>query len=95
MTATNALGAIGHAPGWGAPASRAFSITPNDSTELSFYVRGIWVGTAGNVTVTLADDTDITFVGAVAGSIIPVVAKKVKVGSGATETTADNLIGLH
>ena len=93
-TATNAIGGnAGHVPGWGAPASHAFSIGAGDDTnELTYVVRGIWVGTAGDIKLTTIGGETITFVGAVAGSVVPVVAVKVFATGG---TTASNMIGLY
>lgn len=74
----------------GLPALDAFAITPSDSTNFTDVARSIYVGVAGNIAVvTLAGNT-VTFVGAAAGSVLPVAAKRVN----ATNTTATNLVGL-
>lgn len=74
------------------PARNAFAITPNDSTDLTTYTRGIYIGSAGDVAVTLAGDTSpVTFVGLLAGTILPVRAKRVLV----TGTSAGSLVGLY
>ena len=72
------------------PAYNAFAITPHNSTNFTTSVRGIYVGGAGNVVVVMHDDAAITFVGAAAGSILPVRAKRVN----STSTTATSLVGL-
>lgn len=54
--------------------------------------RGIYVGGAGNLNVQLEDgSTTVVFVGAVAGSVLPVRATKVLSAS----TTASNLVALY
>lgn len=73
-----------------APAFGGAAVTPNDGADLAFAARSFWVGGAGNVQLTLLDDTVLTFVGATAGSILPVAAKRVW----ATGTTATNLLAL-
>lgn len=65
------------------------AITPDNSANLSKPVRGIYVGVGGDVKIQTPAGTDLTFVGAQAGSVIPWFAKKVY----ATGTTAANLIG--
>jgi len=75
-----------------APATNAFAITPNDSTQLTFTTRALYVGGAGNVVVRLSGDTaNVTLVGVVAGTILPIRAILVA----ATSTTATNIIGLY
>ena len=75
------------------PAQKAAAITPHDSDLLAGGVcRGIYVGGAGNLVVTLADDSaSVTFTGVAAGTIYPICAKIVK----ATGTTATNLLALY
>lgn len=50
----------------------------------------IWVGTGGDIVVVPQDDDTYTLVGAIAGTIIPVRAKRIN----QTNTTADNLVAL-
>jgi len=72
-------------------AHSALAVTPSDSTVLPT-TRGLWVGVAGNVAVTMADDgNNITFVGVLAGSILPIQVTQVL----ATGTTATNIIALN
>ena len=63
----------------------ATSVTPNDST--TFTPSVIYVGGAGNVAVITAQGTTVTFVGMLAGSVVPVRVKAVL-----TTTTATNLV---
>lgn len=73
------------------PARKLFSITPNDSTEL-VNCRAIWVGGAGNVAIVARDDSSaVTVVGVAAGTLLPIMCKKVM----STNTTATNIIGLY
>lgn len=72
-----------------APATKAFAVTPSDSTVIN--CRAIYVGGAGNVAVIpIEGSTAVTFVGALAGSIIPVGCSKVM----STNTTATSIVGL-
>jgi hypothetical protein len=64
------------------------AITPSDSTVVDF--NGIYVGGAGNLTVTLLNGTDVTLTAVIVGQIYPLRVTKVK----ATGTTATNLVGL-
>lgn len=70
------------------PAGGAIAVTPSDSTVLSG-VRAIYVGTGGNVAVTVGG-SDVTFVNVSAGLILPVRATKVLL----TGTTASNIVAL-
>jgi hypothetical protein len=73
------------------PASLPFAITPSDTTNFAEAARAIYVGSAGNVAVVpIEGGTAVTFVGAVAGSILPVRAIRVN----STGTTAGSLVGL-
>ena len=81
-----------HQPATMAPARNAFAITPHDTNELERVTRAIYVGGAGNISVVLADDSSaVTFVGLVAGSVLPICAKQVK----HTDTNATYLLGLY
>lgn len=74
-------------PGLDAPAATAFAITPG-SSDLAKTTRAIYVGGAGDVTVTMLDGSSVTFVGVPAGTFMPIRATKV------TAATASDLIGL-
>lgn len=75
----------------GNPASGAFSVTPADDTDLTYYTRALYVGGAGNVEViTMAGET-VVFVGVPAGTILPIRVSRVK----ATNTTATSILGLY
>ena len=68
----------------------AFSITPADATVLPPTWGGLWIGGAGNVTVTTKDGTIVTFTGVPAGTHLPIVVKRVR-----TATTATDILGMR
>lgn len=70
-------------------ASDAFAVTPSDATTQR--ANAIYVGAAGNVAVKTEDGTTVTFVGAQAGTILPVRTMQVL----ATNTTASSLVGFR
>lgn len=72
-------------------AAGSFAITKSDATDFSYYVRGIYVGGAGDVVVVNPDGTTCTFTGVPAGTILPVKARRVN----STNTTATNMVGLY
>lgn len=72
-------------------ASGAFAITKSDATDFRYYVRGIYVGGAGDVVVVNPDGTTCTFSSVPAGTILPVKARRVN----STSTTATNMVGLY
>ena len=65
------------------------AITPNDTTQLD-KVYGLYIGTAGTLTVITAGGTTLAFGAVTAGSIIPLRVSVVKT----TGTTATNIVGL-
>lgn len=80
----------GYAASTTGPADRGFAITPSDVSDLSATTRAIYVGTAGNLAVTLASGDAITFANVPAGAVLPVQAVAVK----ATGTSATDLVAL-
>ncbi|MBU1175699.1 MAG: hypothetical protein KKH72_09890 [Alphaproteobacteria bacterium] len=72
------------------PAIHGFAVTPSDATPLAETTRALYVGTAGNVSLTFASGASATFTGLAAGSILPVRAVSVL----ATGTTASGLVAL-
>ena len=65
----------------------AFSITPGASA-LATPTRGLYVGTQGNVTVTLLDGSSVTFNNLVPGVIHPIFCTHV------TNATATGILGI-
>lgn len=79
--------------GYGAeimPAGGAEVVVPSDVTDLSRECEGIYIGGAGDVAVVLPGGTAITFVGAPAGTILPVRAIRIN----ATNTSATSMVAL-
>lgn len=70
---------------------KAAAVTPSDSTNLSYDTRAIYVGTGGNVVAVFTDNTAITFSNVPAGTILPIVVKRVN----STNTTASNIVALY
>lgn len=71
-------------------AQNAYAVTPSDSTDLAAPARALYVGGSGNVKINDSGNGAVTFVGVAAGSILPVMARRVY----ATGTTATNIIAL-
>ena len=75
-----------------APARKAAAVTPHDSNALTDTPKALYVGGAGNLVCRLVDDSaDVTFVGVVAGSILPVRVSHVR----STSTTATSIVALY
>lgn len=71
------------------PIHKAATVTKSDTTVLPT-TRALYIGTTGDVAVTMADDgTVVTFV-AVPVGILPIQVTKVM----ATNTTASNILAL-
>jgi hypothetical protein len=74
-----------------APGSKAFAITPNDSDDLAEAARAVYIGTGGNVTCILADDSSsVLFTAISSGTMLPIRVKKVF----DTGTTASDIVGI-
>jgi hypothetical protein len=72
-----------------APASDAFAVTPNDSTDLTFIARSLFFGGAGTVSVITLEGTTVSFT-IPAGFILPLEVSRVN----ATGTTATGIVAL-
>jgi len=75
------------------PADYFFAITPSDTVNFTDITRGIYVGSIAGGAVVVAvgmDNVAVTFSGVVAGSILPIRAKRVN----STNTTASSLVAL-
>lgn len=73
------------------PAIHAASITPNDSADLAANTRGIYVGTGGDLRVTMAGGQTITFKSLTGGMVHPFCTTRVW----ATGTTASDIVGVY
>lgn len=72
------------------PASGAAAVTPSDTTELG-PCRALYIGGTGNVVVHMPGrDTAVTFSNVLAGTILPVSARRVMAA-----TTATNIVALY
>lgn len=75
-----------------ASAQKAVTITPNDTTSLTGgATKGLYLGASGNVAVTMADGSNVTFTALASGVVHPISVTKVK----ATGTTATNIIAVY
>jgi hypothetical protein len=73
-----------------APAVNWAAVTPHNSNNLPAGCRALYVGGAGDIAVVGYDDVAVTFTGVVAGTILPLAAKRVN----ATNTTATLIVAL-
>lgn len=73
------------------PAGEHFTITRSDSINFIFYTRGIYVGVGGNITIVTPSDTAVLYKNTVAGTVIPIRAKRVNL----TGTDATDLVGMY
>jgi hypothetical protein len=69
------------------PATGGFSVTPADS-DLSAPTRAVWVGTQGDLRVTLVSGGDVVLKNAF--GLLPISVKRIW----STNTTASNIVGL-
>jgi hypothetical protein len=72
------------------PSYGAAAVTPSDSVQI-FHTRGLYIGVAGNVKCTMVNGNVVTFVGVLAGTILPVQVELVW----ATGTTASSIVALY
>ena len=72
------------------PGYSAAEVTPSDTGNLG-NVRALYVGGAGDVKIDAEGGGTVTFVGAQAGSIIPVRAARVY----STDTTATDIVAIY
>lgn len=73
------------------PGETAAAVTPSDSVNLTADARSLYIGGAGNASVVTANGDTVTFVGLLAGSILPVRIRRVN----ATDTTATNIVAIY
>lgn len=63
---------FGRGIGIDSPASSAAAITLSDTLDLSYSTTGVYVGTAGDLHVTMLDGQDVTFKAVPAGAVLPI-----------------------
>lgn len=73
-----------------APAGRFAAVTPSDSVDLTYLTRALYVGGDGTVVAVDANGTAVSFVGVVAGTVLPIRVSRVN----ATSTTATNIVAM-
>lgn len=73
------------------PAKQGFAVVPSDTEDFGYgYIRGMYVGGAGNLSVEMANGT-VMFYNVNAGSVLPIRVKRVN----STGTSATNIVGLY
>ena len=72
------------------PARSASTVAPNDTLDLPFVSRALYVGQAGALSVEMADGGFVTFENVPAGSMLPIRVAKVR----ASDTTASAILTL-
>ncbi len=75
--------------GVNAPAHSAVAVVPSDSSDLAFLTRAVYVGSGGDLQVTMADGAVALFKSVSAG-VLPIRCSRVH----ATNTTAGDLLAL-
>lgn len=74
------------------PARNGFSITPDDSADLSITCRALFIGGGGDISAILAgDSTTILLKGVPTGTVLPIAVRRIE----ATLTTATDIVGLY
>lgn len=79
---------------WNTPpvhqAMDATAVTPNDSTDLGYITRALYIGGDGDVKVTMKGGSVVTFSGCAAGTVLPICCTRVW-----TDTTATLILALY
>ena len=70
-----------------APASHVLLVTPNDSADLTYTTRAIYVGGTGNIKLTTAGGETLILTAVQVGTLLPIRVTRVW----ATDTTATNM----
>lgn len=70
------------------PATDAFAVVPNDTTDMAVKPRAIYVGGAGDIVATFPSG-DVTFKAVPVGTTLPIRPSRIK-----TASTATLMIGL-
>lgn len=70
------------------PASGAFA--PSLDADFTGAPRGVYVGTTGNLVVTMSDGTVATFANVQGGTMLPIRVKRIQ----SSGTTASNIVVL-
>jgi hypothetical protein len=70
------------------PGESAVAVTPSDSTGVKS--RALFVGGAGDLSVTMTSGQDCVFTGVLAGTLLPISVRVVKAA-----TTATNIVAIY
>jgi hypothetical protein len=73
---------------WIYPSGAAVAVTPSDAVPLAGITKFLFIGGAGNLTVTMSDGVDAVFTGILAGTLLPIRCKLVKTATTCTNMTA-------
>ena len=65
-------------------------MSPDDDTDLTVFSRALWIGSAGDLKVTMVNGQTVTFVGCPAGDWMPLRVSRVH----NTDTTADDIVAV-
>jgi hypothetical protein len=74
-----------------APGTGVEAVTLSNTQELVNVSRGLYVGGGGDVSVLMLDGSTGTFIGVVAGTILPIRVRRVNL----TGTTASNMTSIY
>ncbi len=66
------------------------AVTPNDNVDLDFVSNGLLIGGSGTISVIARDDADPVSLVVVAGQILPIRARRVRLSG----TTATDIVAL-
>lgn len=77
-------------PNLDSPAFNAAAVTPHNTNALANVSRALYVGSGGDVAVTMKGGGDVTFVAVPDGAVLPISVTHVKV----TGTTATDMVAL-
>ncbi len=80
-----------HQAGLASPMENGFSITPHDTTDLTYVTRGLYVGGSGHVKVDLAGGDTVTLNSMAAGVVHLLRVTRVY----STGTAATSIVGLY
>lgn len=73
------------------PALHAAAVTPADGSDMTISSRGLYVGGAGDLKVTMEGGETVTFTAVVAGTMMPIRVRRVF----STGTTATSIVALY
>lgn len=73
------------------PSRLCEAITKSDAVNLTYLTRAIYVGGTGDVVAVFPDDSTVTFSAVPAGTVLPIVVKRVN----STSTTATLMVAMY